>query len=191
MLRILAASCAALAFGTANAAVTSTADADPSTADLVVGEAELAIVGEDFSNAEEIDYSETFLAGPIAGSAITNIDIIFDDGDPAGFDNLVVTISSSAGTFDFQVTTDEDGFAGTSIPGSDDFNVALTPGEEFTVSIAGTAYLVGASSPFFQVTFEAVPTANVDEVPLPAGAFLMLSGLGAYTASRRARRKAA
>ncbi|MEE4210936.1 MAG: VPLPA-CTERM sorting domain-containing protein [Parvularcula sp.] len=188
MFRILAAS-AALAFGTANAAViTTNADADPNTPDLVVGTATLEIQGTGFKSGDTVDYSETFLAGPIAGGANINVGIINDTGFPAGFDDFEIVVSSAAGSFTFEVTSDEDEAAGTVIDKV--FFVPLTPGEEFTVEITSTAYSVNASTAFFTVNFSAAARTDVDEVPLPAGALLMLSGLGAYAASRRARRTA-
>ncbi|MCQ8185929.1 VPLPA-CTERM sorting domain-containing protein [Parvularcula maris] len=154
--------------------------------DLVVGEASLAISGEDFVQGEEVFYSETFLAGPIAAGATAVASVIFPFPEgPAGFDNLILSITSSAGTFDFQITEDvEDGGTtpGAQLTNTFAFNVA--PGENFTVDIVGSAVSTGEANASFEFAFSASEVPPAGEVPVPAAALLMLGGLAAMRTVR-------
>jgi hypothetical protein len=106
LIAALASATALVGFAHAGTITSSSAPGDD-VADLVVGEASLAISGEDFVQGEVINYSETFRAGPIAAGADGVASVIFAIPEgPAGFDNLMLSISSSAGTFDFQITED-------------------------------------------------------------------------------------
>lgn len=189
MKRLLAAliASATVLTGAANAGViTVTGDsADPSIPDLAVGSATLSIVGI-FTNDEAVNFSQSFLAGPIASGASLDFGIIDADGTPAGFDNLVVSILSSAGVYSFQVT--QDVLSGPASQILFEAFAALSPSELFTVAITGFAYNPGASTSVFSINFSAVAA---PEVPLPAAAPLLLSGLAGLGFAFRKTRVAA
>ncbi len=184
MKRLLAISASALCLTTspAFALIETTGETDDSLPDLVVGSTVLGITGE-FAQSESIDYSESFLAGPIAGSADLDIGIINSDGTPAGFDNLDLQISSSAGSFMYDLTEDVDmGSAGDQL--LEFVQVAIAPGEMFTVALMGDAFTPGTSSAFLSLQFSANP------IPLPGAAPLLLTALGGLGLARARRKKA-
>lgn len=175
----ISAMCATMAsFGAANAGViTVTGDSPvPGTPDLSVGPTTLSITGE-FVDDEAINFSQEFLAGAQTGSASIDIGIIDADGTPAGFDNLVMEISSAAGVFSFQITEDVATGAGAQIL-IDAFSL-LTANDVFTIAITGNAFNPGTSRSFFSINFSANP------IPLPAAAPLLLAGLGGLFAASR------
>lgn len=149
--------------------------------DLVVGNNVLSITGN-FDTNETINFSQEFIAGPIAGGADVDVGIINSDGSPAGFDNLLVSFASSAGNFSFQLTEDAVMGAGAQI--LDFLSVALTPGEAFTVSIIGDAINPGTSTAFFSLNFSATEALPA-EVPLPGAAWLLLSGMAGLGFAKR------
>jgi len=159
--------------------------ADPSVPDLAVGSTVLSITGI-FTDDEAINFNQQFLAGPIAAGADIDIGIIDADGTPAGFDNLVLSILSSAGAFSFQITQDVLSGAGAQIVF--DAVAALTPGELFTIAITEFAINPGTSTAFFSFNFSAVETS---EIPLPAAGPILLAGLAGLSFASRVGRKRA
>lgn len=170
---------AGLVLGSAQAAIVTTGTPGDAVPDLVVGTTVLGFTGV-FEDSGPVNYSQGgFLAGPIAGSATVDIGIINSDGTPAGFDDLVLTISSSAGTFDFNLTEDVPSGAGMQL--LEDLFVDLAPGELFSVMISGTAFAPGTSVAFLSVQFSAEP------IPLPAAGLFFATGLAGVGAVRRMR----
>ena len=174
----IAAFIAAAPYSQSAAAIVSTADDDPATPDIASDEIILSITGV-FSESRPIDYVESFLATPLTERINIDIGIINGAGAPAGFNNLVLSFSSSAGTFVHQLT--EDVASGAGMQTAFLLSIASAAGEFFTVRLTGDAFAPGSSSALLSMNFTA------SEVPLPAAWPLLLAGLASLSfATRRA-----
>ncbi|MBI1392030.1 MAG: hypothetical protein GC152_04735 [Alphaproteobacteria bacterium] len=181
------------AIGVCKAAVVVSGDVPEPGADLKVGSNTLSITGS-FANPtptaagphfESFDETFSLRAGALAGGADLTFAVIDAFGRDAGFDDLVLSIVSSTGSFDFQIVPDvPDAYPLSPTPGAIgmqaiiDGVVSLLPGELFSARIRGTSINYGEARSFFSINFSATPVAAV---PAPAALPLMvaaLAGLG-------------
>ena len=167
--------------GVANANIVVESENPAPPPHLALGENAFSISAS-YTDDATLNFMDTFIAGPLTGGALIDIDVINADADPAGFDNLVLKIISDAQEFVLQITADAMGGPGVLL--NDAAVVALTPGGAFTVMITGDAYAPGASTAFFAINFSAVA------VPLPAAAPFLVAGLAGLAFATRRNRKA-